>query len=37
MEDAQGWFFVDDEAMERARNMELKNCQKLRKLGLPAE
>ncbi|KAH7355611.1 DnaJ domain-containing protein [Pyrenochaeta sp. MPI-SDFR-AT-0127] len=34
MEDAQGWIYVDEDAMERARNMELKNCQKLRKLGL---
>ncbi|KAA8619817.1 repeatdomain containing protein [Pyrenophora tritici-repentis] len=34
MEDAQGWFSVDTEAMNKARNMELKNCNKLRKLGL---
>jgi DnaJ family protein B protein 12 len=34
MEDAQGWFYVDQEAMERARKMELKNCRKLRKMGL---
>lgn len=34
MEDAQGWFGVDAVAMERARKMELRNCQKLRKLGL---
>lgn len=34
MEDAQGWFSVDMEAMNKARNMELKNCNKLRKLGV---
>jgi DnaJ family protein B protein 12 len=34
MEDAQGWFYVDVDAMDRARNMELRNCQKLRNLGL---
>ncbi|KAF1946176.1 DUF1977-domain-containing protein [Clathrospora elynae] len=37
MEDAQGWFSVDQEAMHKARNMEMKNCQKLRKLGLTFE
>lgn len=34
MEDAQGWFSVDQEAMQKARQMELKNCNKLRELGL---
>jgi DnaJ family protein B protein 12 len=34
MEDAQGWFYVDMDAMDRARRMEMKNCQKLRKMGL---
>lgn len=34
MEDAQGWFGVDAVAMDNARKMELRNCQKLRKLGL---
>ena len=34
MEEAQGWFSVDMEAMQRARSMELKNCNKLKKLGL---
>ncbi|KAI4714578.1 hypothetical protein J4E89_000259 [Alternaria sp. Ai002NY15] len=34
MEEAQGWFSVDQEAMNKARNMELKNCNKLRKLGV---
>jgi len=34
MEDAQGWFGVDAVAMDSARKMELRNCQKLRKLGL---
>jgi DnaJ family protein B protein 12 len=29
MQNAQGWFFVDEEAMTRARNMELKNCKHL--------
>ncbi|EUC28049.1 hypothetical protein COCVIDRAFT_93832 [Bipolaris victoriae FI3] len=34
MEEAQGWFSVDTEAMNKARNMELKNCNKLKKLGI---
>ena len=34
MEEAQGWFSVDMEAMNKARNMELKNCNKLKKLGI---
>lgn len=34
MEEAQGWFSVDEKAMNKARNMELKNCNKLKKLGL---
>lgn len=34
MEDAQGWFYIDQEAMDRARKMELKNCRKLKKMGL---
>ncbi|KAF1849594.1 DUF1977-domain-containing protein [Cucurbitaria berberidis CBS 394.84] len=37
MEDAQGWFFVDEDAMERARKMDLKNCHTLRKLGVAIE
>ncbi|KAH7084792.1 DnaJ domain-containing protein [Paraphoma chrysanthemicola] len=35
MEDAQGWFYVDQDAMDRARHMELKNCQKLKNMGFP--
>jgi DnaJ family protein B protein 12 len=34
MEDAQGWFTIDQEAMHKARTMELKNCNKLKRLGL---
>ena len=34
MEEAQGWFSVDQEAMRKARTMDMKNCNKLRKLGL---
>ncbi|KAF2127422.1 DUF1977-domain-containing protein [Dothidotthia symphoricarpi CBS 119687] len=34
MQDAQGWFFVDEEAMERARHLDMKNCNKLRQMGL---
>jgi len=33
MEEAQGWFYVDQDAMERARRMEMKYCQKMRKMG----
>jgi DnaJ family protein B protein 12 len=36
IEDAQGWFSVDQEAMHKARTMELKNCNKLKRLGLQA-
>ncbi|OAK99731.1 DUF1977-domain-containing protein [Phaeosphaeriaceae sp. SRC1lsM3a] len=32
MEDAQGWFYIDQEAMDRARNLDMKNCAKLQKL-----
>lgn len=32
-QDAQGFFFTDMEMLNRARNMELKNCKKLRELG----
>lgn len=34
MEDAQGWFHIDQDAMNRARRMEMKNCNKLKKMGL---
>lgn len=37
MEDAQGWFLIDEEAMDRARKMELKNCKKLQKLGVSVD
>jgi DnaJ family protein B protein 12 len=29
MQEAQGWFFVDEAQMERARRMELKSCKRL--------
>lgn len=32
LENAQGWFYVDEDAMQRARNMDLKNCKKLDKI-----
>jgi DnaJ family protein B protein 12 len=32
MQDAQGWFFQDDEKMTRARNMEMSSCRKLNEL-----
>ncbi|KAF2184277.1 DUF1977-domain-containing protein [Zopfia rhizophila CBS 207.26] len=35
MQDAQGWFFVDDEKMDQARKMEKKHCERLRELGYP--
>lgn len=34
MEEAQGWFSIDEEAMARARKMEMRNCEKLKKMGL---
>ena len=34
MEDAQGWFFVDEAKMQEARTMDLPNCQKLRDMRL---
>lgn len=34
MQDAQGWFFVDDEAMAHARNMPMPNCDILAAHGM---
>lgn len=34
MQDAQGWFFADEEAMARARNIPMPNCDTLKKHGL---
>jgi DnaJ family protein B protein 12 len=34
MQDAQGWFFVDEEAMNQARNMKKPSCDLLAKHGL---
>lgn len=31
--DAHGWFFPDQEALDRARRMELTSCNRLRALG----
>jgi DnaJ family protein B protein 12 len=33
MQDAQGWFFIDEEAMAQARNMPMPNCELLQKHG----
>jgi len=33
MEDAQGWFYIDQELMDKARRMEMKSCSKLKKMG----
>ncbi|KAF2199090.1 DUF1977-domain-containing protein [Delitschia confertaspora ATCC 74209] len=34
MQDAQGWFYVDEEKMEMARKLPKKSCRRLRELGL---
>jgi len=34
MEEAQGWFSVDQDLMGRARNLEMKSCRELKKMGL---
>ncbi|KAF2399230.1 DUF1977-domain-containing protein [Trichodelitschia bisporula] len=34
MHEAQGWFWRDEELMEKARNMEMTACAKLRELGV---
>lgn len=34
MDEAQGWFYIDQDLMDRARHMEMKNCQKMKKMGL---
>lgn len=34
MQDAQGWFFIDEEAMQQARQMPMPNCDLLAKHGL---
>lgn len=33
MQDAQGWFFQDEEKMVEARKLDMKNCKRLRELG----
>ncbi|EON62740.1 hypothetical protein W97_01965 [Coniosporium apollinis CBS 100218] len=33
MQDAQGWFYVDQERMERARRMDMRSCRRLGELG----
>lgn len=33
-QDAQGWFLQDERKMQQARNMEMPNCKKLRKMGV---
>lgn len=33
MQDAQGWFFVDEAKMREARSMPKPSCTKLRELG----
>jgi DnaJ family protein B protein 12 len=33
LEEAQGWFYVDQEKMDQARHMDMKNCKYLRKMG----
>jgi DnaJ family protein B protein 12 len=35
MQDAQGWFFSDEERLKEAREMDLTNCVRLRNLGAP--
>ncbi len=37
MNDAVGWFGVDQVKLDAARKMDLKNCKKLKKLGLDYE
>lgn len=34
MQDAQGWFFIDQEKMDSARKMQKPSCQRLREFGL---
>lgn len=34
IQDAQGWFFPDVEKMKKARSLELRSCQKLKKLNV---
>jgi DnaJ homolog subfamily B member 12 len=35
VEEATGWFFHDENKLERARSMELKNCRQLNDMGVP--
>lgn len=34
MEDAQGWFFTDEEMLKRAKEMAMPNCSELKGLGI---
>lgn len=34
VQEAQGWFVQDTSKMQRARNMEMRNCRKLESMGL---
>lgn len=34
MQDAQGWFFIDQEKMDSARKLEKPSCKRLRELGV---
>ena len=34
MEDAQGWFFIDEDKMRAARSFEMRSCRKLDDFGL---
>ncbi|KAK7205797.1 DnaJ domain-containing protein [Myxozyma melibiosi] len=35
LEESQGWFFVDQEKYEKARNMKMENCDRLKGMGVP--
>jgi DnaJ family protein B protein 12 len=34
MEDAQGWFYIDQELMDKARGLDMTYCKKLKKMGI---
>ena len=33
MEDAQGWFFIDEDKMRAARNFDMRSCKRLDEFG----
>ncbi|KAK9460364.1 DnaJ domain-containing protein [Lipomyces oligophaga] len=35
LEESQGWFFVDQDKYQKAKNMKMESCERLRSMGVP--